>query len=88
MIFFLKEHLNIKGMSSVTLAEKVGVTKATISHWVTGTYFPNPDKLKAIADALGIKVWELFKDPTEIDNSECVEGKCPHCGKPLKIKIE
>lgn len=55
--------MGAKGMNSVTLAEKVGVSKSTVSYWLTGRFFPDANKLKAIAGALGVEVWQLFKDP-------------------------
>ena len=83
--------MGIKGINSVTLAEKVKVSKPTISYWLTGTSLPAVNKLQSIADALGIEVWQLFKDPTEEekeDKSVCLDGKCPHCGHSLNIRID
>lgn len=90
MILYLKEIMSAKGVSSVALAEKLGVTKATVSYWINGRVFPNPDeKLMPLAEALGVEVWELFKDPTkgECDAKGC-SVTCPHCGHTLKISIE
>ena len=88
MILHLKELMGIKDISSVSLAEKLGVSKATISYWINGKVFPDPENLQKIANALGIEVWQLFKDPAEKDKSVCLEGKCPYCGHSLKIRIE
>lgn len=88
MILHLKELMGVKDISSVSLAEKLGVSKATISYWINGKVFPDPDKLQAIADALDVEVWELFKDPTKEDKNVCLDGKCPHCGHSMKIRIE
>lgn len=81
----LKEILSEKGITQKELAEKMGISVVGMSKIATGN--PTVETLGKIADALDIQIWELFKDPTD-NNSECIEGKCPHCGHPLKIKIE
>lgn len=86
MILHLKEIMSMKGINSVMLSEKLGVSKATVSYWINGKVFPDPEKLELIATELGVKVWELFKEPEE---DVCVDAlRCPHCGHPLTIKIE
>lgn len=87
MILHLKEIMSMKGINSITLAEKMGVSKATVSYWINGKVFPDPDKLELIAGALGVEVWELFKDPTgPCDSAPNIV--CPYCHHPLTIKIE
>jgi len=89
MILYLKEIMSAKDVSSVALAEKLGVSKATVSYWINGRVFPDPDKkLKPIADALGVEVWELFKDPTKNDETKGCSIVCPHCGHTLKFSVE
>ena len=88
MILHLKEIMGMKGVSSIALSEKIGVSKATVSYWINGRVFPDPDKLQAIADALGVKVWELFKDPQETEEETNITGACPHCGRSIKLNIE
>lgn len=43
------------------LAEKLGVTKATVSHWKTGTFKMNKLTKLAIANVLGVD-WETIKN--------------------------
>lgn len=89
MILYLKEIMSAHGINSVTLAEKLKVSKATVSYWINGRVFPDPDKLESIAAALGVEVWELFKDPTkEVASSHAPNCLCPHCGYPLTIRVE
>lgn len=57
----LKEVLKEKGLSSKYLAEKVGVTPATISNINNGNHFPKEELLVNIARVLDIEVRELFK---------------------------
>lgn len=88
MILHLKEIMSMKGVNSITLSERLGVSKATVSYWINGKVFPDPEKLELIAAELGVKVWELFKDPTECEASNPQSMVCPHCGHPLTIRIE
>lgn len=78
----------MRGINSIALSEKLGVSKATVSYWINGRVFPDPDKLELIAGALGVRVWELFKDPEEACAPASGNAVCPHCGHPLTIKIE
>lgn len=90
MILHLKENMSRSGINSVTLAEMIGVSKVTVSYWINGKVFPDSDKLERIASALGIEVWELFKEPSSPQERETNSAlaACPHCGKSLTIKIE
>lgn len=40
------------------------------------------ERLGAIADILGVEIPELF------EASQPLSLKCPHCGKPLTIRVE
>lgn len=82
MILYLREIMKLNRVTSVELASRLGVTKATVSYWINGRFFPTADALEKIASALGVEVWQLFRDPS----APCLDGcRCPHCGKPLKI---
>ena len=59
-IIRLKEVLAEKGVSNKLLAEKVGVTPATISYINNGNQFPKEDLLLKIAKVLDVDVRELF----------------------------
>lgn len=88
MILHLKEIMGMKGISSIALAEKLGVSKVTVSYWINRKVFPDPDKLEKIADAVGVEVWELFKDPQADDAPSSCSLVCPHCGRQLNINVE
>jgi len=60
-ILRLKELLAEKGFSSKYLAEKVGVTPATISNINNGNHFPKEELLVNIAKVLDVEVRDLFK---------------------------
>lgn len=79
----LKEVLSEKGITQKELAERLGITVVGMSKIATGN--PTVETLEKIANALGIEVWELFKATEDKCSGEM---ECPHCGKPLKIRIE
>lgn len=72
----IKELLQEKGMTQVDLANKLGVTKITLSqniarnNWTLG-------KLEEIAAALGCRVVDLF------DNTYTIT--CPDCGRQIDV---
>ena len=50
-----------RGLTQVELAEKVGVTRVTISYLESGKRQPSMDLLHRLAKALRVKVGELLK---------------------------
>lgn len=48
--------------NQVELAELCGVSKGTFNDWVHGRNYPRPDKMERLAEALGVKEYELLKD--------------------------
>lgn len=86
MILYLKEIMKRKSVSSIELADILGVSKATVSYWLNGKTFPSPETLTNIADALGVELWELFKAPDSTPPLHSLT--CPHCGKPIEIDIK
>ncbi len=79
----LKEVLSEQGVSGKELAEKMGVTPQYISGIVRGTGSASIDVLSKIAKTLNVPLASLFAD-----YKSGVESKCPHCGKPITIKLE
>ncbi|MDE6750967.1 MAG: helix-turn-helix transcriptional regulator [Lachnospiraceae bacterium] len=61
-----------KGFSQEQLAEKVNVTRQTISNWELGETSPNPEQLKLLSGALNKSIDELVgNDLTYILKEEC-----------------
>lgn len=51
-----------KGMTQKELASQVHVTDKAVSKWERGLCFPDMSNLEPLADALGMKMTELFID--------------------------
>lgn len=62
---------------------ELGITQSSMSSIVNGN--TTVARLQEIADVLGISLSELVRDDDEPRTSSQV---CPHCGKPLTIKVE
>lgn len=70
-----------KGITQKMLSQKTGLTETGISKALSGN--PRLDTLNKIADALGVKITDLFANG---DNKTSLV--CPHCGKEINIIIE
>lgn len=71
-IFYLKEAMKQRVISSVELAARVGVSKTMVSYWLSGRNFPTPEKIEAIARVLDMPVWQLFASAEEVLSDEFV----------------
>ena len=58
----IKELREKRGYTQQQLAEKVDVTRQTISNWELGETSPNPDQLKLLSKALNISIDELLNN--------------------------
>jgi transcriptional regulator with XRE-family HTH domain len=59
----LRELRRRKGLSQKDLAGKSGVGQDTISGIEAGRHEPRPSTLRKLADALGVEVEDLFREP-------------------------
>ena len=68
------------------LADMLGITRQALSKQIQGKLLV--ETAQRIADTLDVPLWELFVSKEEIikssPNTEC----CPHCGKPISVKLE
>ena len=88
MYFRIKEILKEKGLTGVELAKRIKnakgepVTPQYINGIVSERGSVSLDKLKELADALGVTMAELFADYKEKDSSLV---KCPACNEQLRL---
>lgn len=67
-------------LSQEQLAEKIGVTRQTISNWELGETQPNPEQLKLLSQALNISIDELLDNDVKqilvekVSNTEKLAG--------------
>lgn len=79
----IKKVIREHGFTLEQVGNELGVSKSTMTQYVSGN--PTLSKLQAIAKVLEIPVSELVRD---VDASSAEGLVCPHCGKPLNIKVE
>ena len=51
-----------KGVSDYRVSQETGITKSTFSDWKSGRSSPKIDKVKKIADYLGVTIDELLAE--------------------------
>lgn len=66
----IKKFRKESGMTQQQLAEKVGVTRQTISKWEKGLSLPDAESLTALADIFHVPVNELLGTDKEYKNAD------------------
>lgn len=94
----IKEYMDYANMTARDLSKAINVTPTTISLMVNAKTAPSIETLHQIALALGIEDWQLFTSKNLVENIVKPEEKenvpqpptitCPHCGKPINVKLE
>lgn len=64
MHVYIKDHLNLLGITQKELAERVGVTQQSISATISRPSFPT---LERIAAALDVEPWQLLAPPAVVE---------------------
>lgn len=78
----IKEAIKEHSTSINEVAEKMGISRYTLSTHVNGN--PSTEVLLRIANAIGCPVTELFEQP----KNDSLSLICPHCGKSITLKAE
>lgn len=68
----LKELLKERGITQAELATAIGVSKGTMSDWLSGRFFPRPKYIEAIAEYFNVDAADLQRNkkssPPSIDD--------------------
>lgn len=78
----IKDAMKRNGTSVNEVADKMGISRVTLSTHINGN--PSTEVLLRIADAIGCPVTELFEQPKK----DGLSFTCPHCGKDINLKVE
>ena len=62
------------GMTQELFAEKMAVTRQTVSRWENGSVMPDVDKISDIAELLGVSCDYLLKDDAKEDGTAVPKG--------------
>lgn len=60
---YIAEWREHRGLSQQTLGDRLGTSDVTISRWETGRRLPDLNAQAALAEALGVEVYDLFRHP-------------------------
>lgn len=69
-----------KGISQELLAEKISVSRQSVSKWEIGEAIPQIDKIIALCDFFGVTADELLRETVEIKNASKPSGKNKYFG--------
>ncbi len=58
------------GLSQELLSERCGISRGFLGEVETGRKFPSPKTLEKLADAVGLRPFELFYDGTTLSRSD------------------
>ena len=78
----IKKYRKILGISQMALADKVGCSTTLIGNIEINRRFPSADNINRLANALGVKVADLFSE-TEPESMKIMASK-----KELKTRLE
>ena len=62
------------GLTQIEFAERLSVTRQTVSRWEAGTVLPDIDKIADIASILGVSCDYLLKDEVEEETGAAPSG--------------
>ena len=82
----IKQAIKESGSSVGELAQKIGVSRQTISRQINGANI-TVETVQKIADALGLPVGQLFDQTPQTKNADHNVITCPHCGAKLVINL-
>lgn len=77
----VKSIIKKKGYTIEQVAEKIGVTRVTLTQNLSRN--PTMNTLQRVADAIGCKVGEFFIDEIEEDKHTIT---CPECGAKFDLR--
>ena len=75
-----------KGWTIEKVASEMGINRVTLSQNLSGN--PTVKTLQRIADVIGCKVGDFFRDEMDEGIAHGSSLVCPHCGKDIKVTLE
>lgn len=82
----IKEVLKEYNITQIELAGRLGINRVSVSRLLSDGNDMRLSTMQKIADAIGCEVCELISEPKKEALSPVI--MCPHCGKPITIKID
>lgn len=82
----VKSIIKEKGFTIEQVAKEMGISRVTFTQNLSRN--PTMRTLQRIADVLGCKVGDFFKDEIVPSVPQSLAIICPHCGKPIELEIK
>ena len=86
----LPYYMNLAGINQAELAKAVGVSKSTVSTWLSGRSYPRIDTIQIIADVVGCDTDDLVTENEEqvqkISEEERILFRLARTAKPEAIR--
>lgn len=83
----IKDILKEKKVTMNELAERMGISRVTLSSQINGT--ANVASYEKIAEALEVPMWQLFASKKDVLGE--IEGnfvRCPKCGHEFEVEVK
>lgn len=81
----LKKNIKKYGWTISSVAGEMGITQSALSQQINNSTITFA-KVEQIASIIGVSLFELLSDESEATSGATLT--CPHCGKPISIKVE
>lgn len=81
----VKSIIKEKGFTIEQVAKEMGISRVTFTQNLSRN--PTMRTLQRIADVLGCKVGDFFKDEIVPSIPQSPAIICPYCGKPIELEI-
>lgn len=86
----IKDILASKGMTSLELANSIGISRVSLSNIINNKQEASANTLKLISEKLNVHFWELFVSmdtiKEEISEKDSNTIICPKCGARFKME--
>lgn len=71
----LPYYMSLAGVNQVELAKSIGISKSTVSTWISGRSYPRIETVQKVADLLGCTTDDLVTENPEVIRSQLSEDK-------------
>ncbi len=69
LVLNMKRYRTLLGITQAELAERAGMSVGYVGEVEMGRKFPSPEKLEAIAKALGLRAFRLLMGPEDVTDA-------------------
>ena len=69
-MIYIKKRREALGLTQTQIADRLGISKMTVSAYEAGKTMPGAEKLPALAQILGCTIDELYHEPPDGEGKE------------------